>query len=122
MTGSLTTWLRKADPGTPERLLQDGEEVGDFTATGFLGRGGNGEVYRALHRTTGASAAVKVLHNLSEETQERFRREINLLMTVFHPSLPRPSVPANTKAWPTSRSRNSSRGTCRQATRIPRSS
>ena len=56
-----------------------------------LGRGGMGVVYRARHRVTGESAALKVLPTRSPSPHEflRFEREARALAAIRHPNVVR---------------------------------
>ncbi len=70
----------------------DGGRAGDYCLTEACGRGGFGTVYRAYHRTTGAPAAVKVLHPhlaLSELDVARFAREARVLARLEHANIVR---------------------------------
>ena len=80
----------EADLGekTPPRLWADGREVGDWTVTGFLARGGNAEVYCAKHRRLGTRAALKVLWRDEDGPRVRFDRETRFLMENRLPSFP----------------------------------
>ncbi|GEM_PF-1574969 len=49
----------EVDPGNPWLGLEVG---GKYRITGILGKGGMGTVYRAVHDTTHASVALKILH------------------------------------------------------------
>jgi serine/threonine protein kinase len=93
MTGdsSFSSWLTARGDAVPEATpsFAPGEEFGGYVLTGFLGRGGSAEVYRATNKALGTSAAVKILHKDTEEAAVRFEREARLLMTDSHPSLPR---------------------------------
>ncbi|MDX2012876.1 MAG: protein kinase [Myxococcaceae bacterium] len=59
----------------------------------FLGRGGMGEVYRALDRETGSVVAVKRLRlkggPSDRVNRARFRKEITLALTLEHPNIVR---------------------------------
>ena len=70
------------------RLWADSREVGEWTVTGFLARGGSAEVYCAKHRRLGTRAAIKVLWRDGEGPQERFRKESLFLMENPGPSFP----------------------------------
>ena len=70
------------------RLWEDGREVGDWTVTGFLARGGNAEVYCAKHRHLGTRAALKVLWRGEDGPRVRFDRETRFLMENRLPSFP----------------------------------
>ena len=72
----------------PPRLWDDGREVGDWTVTGFLARGGNAEVYCAKHRRLGTRAALKVLWRDGAGPRVRFDRETRFLMENRLPSFP----------------------------------
>lgn len=74
--------------GQAPRLWEDGREVGDWTVTGFLARGGNAEVYCAKHRRLGTRAALKVLWRDEDGPRVRFDRETRFLMENRLPSFP----------------------------------
>jgi serine/threonine protein kinase len=74
--------------GEPTRVWEDGREVGEWTVTGFLGRGGSAEVYCAKHRRLGTRAALKVLRREGAGPRERFDRESRFLMGNPGPSFP----------------------------------
>ena len=66
----------------------DGEVFGNWRVTAFLGKGGNGEVYRAVHVALGTSAALKVLVRNEPRARERFVREAKLLSELKSASFP----------------------------------
>ena len=68
--------------------FQDGETFGEWRITAFLGKGGSGEVYRAVHVALGASAALKVLVRDEPRAKERFAREAKLLSELKSASFP----------------------------------
>lgn len=70
------------------RLWADGREVGEWTVTGFLARGGSAEVYCVKHRRLGTRAAMKVLWRDGAGPEERFRKESLFLMEDPGPSFP----------------------------------
>lgn len=45
-----------------------------------LGEGGNAKVYLAVERTSGSNVALKCLQNHSEEKEQRFRDEVNIIL------------------------------------------
>lgn len=56
----------------------------------FLGRGGMAEVYRARHRGSGRSVAIKVLNHTvaeSDELVQRFQREAEIIAALAHPNI-----------------------------------
>jgi eukaryotic-like serine/threonine-protein kinase len=66
--------------------------LGPYKIVGKLGRGGMGTVYKAVHRETGESAAVKLLSpTLAEEQgfRVRFEAEIETLRMLNHPNIVR---------------------------------
>ena len=70
-------------------VFSHGHEVGDYTITGQLGRGGMGVVYRARQNSLGGrEVALKVLPPAlvakSPSFSSRFRREAELASTVEH--------------------------------------
>ena len=91
MTTSFTNWLSARGDTVPEATpsFAPGEEFGGYVLTGFLGRGGSAEVYRAINKDLGTPAAVKILRKETESAAVRFEREARLLMSDAHPSLPR---------------------------------
>ena len=68
--------------------FQDGAVFGNWHVTAFIGKGGSGEVYRAVHVSLGTSAAVKVLVRDEPRAKERFAREARLLSELKSASFP----------------------------------
>ena len=68
--------------------FQDGAVFGNWRVTAFIGKGGSGEVYRAVHVSLGTSAAVKVLVRNESRARERFVREARLLSELKSASFP----------------------------------
>ena len=68
--------------------FQDGAVFGNWRVTAFIGKGGSGEVYRAVHVSLGTSAAVKVLVRDESRARERFVREARLLSELKSASFP----------------------------------
>ena len=66
----------------------DGAVFGNWRVTAFLGKGGSGEVYRAVHVALGTPAAVKVLVRDEPRARERFLREAKLLSELKSASFP----------------------------------
>ncbi len=70
------------------RSLLVNQTVGEYRIESFLGAGGMGEVYRAVHSKIGRAAAVKVL---TQETQkgfvERFFNEARIQASLQHPNI-----------------------------------
>ncbi len=66
----------------------DGAVFGNWRVTAFIGKGGNGEVYRAVHVAIGTSAAVKVLVRNEPRARERFVREARQLSELKSASFP----------------------------------
>jgi serine/threonine-protein kinase len=67
-----------------------GSRVGAFEVRSLIGRGGMGEVYRALDLTLGREVAVKVLpDSLSRDPERlaRFAREARVLAGLNHPNI-----------------------------------
>lgn len=70
--------------------MHSGQAVGDYILTGFLGKGGMGEVWLAAHRYSGLEVAVKGLHSYLINDQaviDRFRREAETLALLQHPNI-----------------------------------
>lgn len=64
-------------------------DVGEYRIEELIGYGGCGEVWRARHRDTGESVALKWLRGGGPERRERQLREAGLLAAVSHPHLGR---------------------------------
>jgi serine/threonine-protein kinase len=76
VVGEAVDELQRAAALLPGRL--SGTQLGEFALGEVIGRGGMGEIYRAVHRETGDLAAVKVLHPMFGDEPlalERFTRE-----------------------------------------------
>jgi WD40 repeat protein len=68
---------------TPEEIR--GVLMGDFLVGAPIGEGAFATVHKAIHLSTGAQVAVKILKDASdEETRDRFRREAELLARMNH--------------------------------------
>ena len=86
MTGdsSFSNWLSARGGAISEATpsFAPGEEFGGYVLTGFLGRGGSAEVYRAINKELGTPAAVKILRKetvtLTEADGETVTKEIPL--------------------------------------------
>ena len=66
----------------------EGTVFGNWRVTAFIGKGGSGEVYRAVHVSLGTPAAVKVLVRDEPRARERFLREARLLSELKSASFP----------------------------------
>jgi hypothetical protein len=67
-----------------------GTRIGPFTIEALIGRGGMGEVYRAVHSELSRAEAVKLLHPAlaaQEEFSARFVREARVMQSLDHPSI-----------------------------------
>lgn len=60
--------------------------IGSWRLVDFLGAGGMGEVYRAVHLHTGRVAALKILNNSADSPSfvQRFHNEARILSTLQH--------------------------------------
>jgi hypothetical protein len=89
---SLERYLARegAARGEPEapHLWEAGREVGEWTVTAFLARGGSAETYCARHRRLGTAAALKVLWREEAAPRARFERETAFLMENRDPAFP----------------------------------
>lgn len=72
-----------------EEIFAVGETLGLWRIEAFLGRGGNGEVYRVVHSVSQISAAAKVLIRTDDAAKRRFRNEIDCLIENRLPQFPR---------------------------------
>jgi serine/threonine-protein kinase len=71
------------------RVFNTNQTVGEYRIVDFLGAGGMGEVYRALHSKIGRVAAVKVLTQASQSGGfvERFFNEARIQASLQHPNV-----------------------------------
>ena len=70
--------------------LQRNAIVGEYRILDFLGEGGMGQVYRAVHTRIGRTVAVKILpQQLSSDPirKQRFEREAKTISTLNHPHI-----------------------------------
>jgi eukaryotic-like serine/threonine-protein kinase len=61
--------------------------VGEYRIQDFLGAGGMGEVYRAVHSKIGRVVAIKVLTHHDESFGERFLNEARIQASLQHPNV-----------------------------------
>ena len=74
--------------------LADGKtkfRLGPYVITDFIGQGGMGQVFKAVHEVMGRECAVKVLplHRVTDETLASFKREIRMQAKLDCPYLVR---------------------------------
>ena len=71
------------------RAFYTNQTVGEYRVVDFLGAGGMGEVYRALHSKIGRVAAVKVLTQATQSSGfvERFFNEARIQASLQHPNV-----------------------------------
>jgi formylglycine-generating enzyme required for sulfatase activity/tRNA A-37 threonylcarbamoyl transferase component Bud32 len=66
-------------------------EIGEYLVEEELGRGGMGQVRRAVHRTMKRRVAIKFLHVPASDQQaasdKRFQREVEILARLQHPNI-----------------------------------
>ncbi|MFN2595066.1 MAG: protein kinase, partial [Actinomycetota bacterium] len=76
-----------------DKLIADhrvGKKVGDFILESVVGQGGMGVVYRAVHESTGATVALKLMlpeFAANRRFRERFIREAQLGPRLSHPNI-----------------------------------
>jgi serine/threonine-protein kinase len=71
------------------RAFDTNQSVGEYRVVDFIGAGGMGEVYRALHSKIGRVAAVKVLTQATQSGGfvERFFNEARIQASLQHPNI-----------------------------------
>src|ERR1700755_3639872 len=69
--------------------LDANQSIGESRIVDFLGAGGMGEVYRAMHSKIGRVAAVKVLTQATQSSGfvERFFNEARIQASLQHPNI-----------------------------------
>jgi tetratricopeptide (TPR) repeat protein/predicted Ser/Thr protein kinase len=63
------------------------EDLGRFEIRRPLGSGGIGVVYEAIDRESGATVAIKTLHDVTPDALYRLKREFRLLQGLDHPNV-----------------------------------
>ncbi|HRH43462.1 MAG TPA: serine/threonine-protein kinase [Pyrinomonadaceae bacterium] len=72
------------------KRFQINDRIGDYRVLGFIGQGGMGEVYHAVHEKLNRSVAVKVLGGsigFDREYKTRFLNEARLQASLHHPNI-----------------------------------
>jgi serine/threonine protein kinase len=71
------------------RTFYTNQSIGEYHIVDFLGAGGMGEVYRAMHSKIGRIAAVKVLTQATQSSGfvERFFNEARIQASLQHPNI-----------------------------------
>lgn len=75
---------------SPDQLASLGFQLGPYRLISFLGKGNTARVYKAQHVETGRSVALKIMldrRGPDEKHLERFRREVQTVLTLDHPNL-----------------------------------
>jgi len=83
-----TTQAGAARPDSSPRFRMP-ERIGPYTITGFIGRGGMGEVFEARQENPSRAVAVKIspLAAASPAALRRFEREVEFLARLTHPGI-----------------------------------
>ncbi|HVN04151.1 MAG TPA: serine/threonine-protein kinase [Bryobacteraceae bacterium] len=61
--------------------------IGEYRLVDFIGAGGMGEVYRAVHTRLGREIAIKILNQVEERAIERFQNEVRIQSSLRHPAI-----------------------------------
>lgn len=71
------------------RALEPNQSIGEYRIVDFIGAGGMGEVYRAIHSKIGRIAAVKVLTQATQSSGfvDRFFNEARIQASLQHPNI-----------------------------------
>ncbi len=70
------------------RAMMLNTTLGDYRVTDFVGAGGMGEVYRAVHARVGHAVALKVLTETEDQTDiRRFLEEARIQSQLHHPNI-----------------------------------
>lgn len=76
---ALDSYLAAHKPIPTGASFADGQVLGEWRITAFLGKGGSAEVYQVENVRTGVLAAAKILMRDDTVARERFRREAEIL-------------------------------------------
>ena len=89
MFGRLRPGERAADNPSLSVTLQPGARLGPYAIASLVGRGGMGEVYRALDTRIDRVVAVKILppDTSNAERRQRFEREARAVARLNHPNI-----------------------------------
>src|ERR1700753_373382 len=71
------------------RALEPNQSIGEYRIVDFIGAGGRGEFYRAIHSKIGRIAAVKVLTQATQSSGfvDRFFNEARIQASLQHPNI-----------------------------------
>jgi len=61
--------------------------IGEYRLVDFIGAGGMGEVYRAVHTRFGREIAIKILNQVEDRAIERFQNEVRIQSSLRHPAI-----------------------------------
>jgi serine/threonine-protein kinase len=61
--------------------------IGEYRVVDFIGAGGMGEVYRAVHIHLGRVIAIKILTQLEDSLVQRFQNEVRIQASLRHPAI-----------------------------------
>lgn len=77
---------QKERPSGPEGR-KDSVQIGPYRHLKFIGQGGMGKLYRAVHERLGREVAIKVLSNPDSRAVQRFLNEARIHATLHHPHI-----------------------------------
>jgi eukaryotic-like serine/threonine-protein kinase len=90
LDGPLLAEIANGSASPLDDVLTPGTVLGSYRVVGPLGRGGMGEVYRALDMRLGREVALKILPGAFAKDAERlarFEREARMLASIAHPKI-----------------------------------
>jgi len=61
--------------------------IGEYRVVDFIGAGGMGEVYRAVHTRLGRLIAIKILNQMEQPFIQRFQNEVRIQASLRHPAI-----------------------------------
>ena len=86
---ALEDFLDEHEPIAGDASIVTGTVLSGWRIVAFLGRGGNAEVYRAVHLSLPLQGALKILMRNEPTHVERFKRETAMLSDLRHSAFPR---------------------------------